>query len=113
ARGPHLPPRDPRPPPQRRSKSESRTSRCSDTTMPSAMNRNTTIALVLSALPLLVLAGATCAQLPAPFQLPKAAAPAEPAAVTAAPDATAKLAAVRDVLARLDRPENAAEGSPP
>ena len=81
--------------------------------MRSAMKRNSTIAVVLSALPLLVLAGATCAQLPAPFQLPKAAAPAESAAVTTAPDATAKLAAVRAILARLDRPDNAAEGSPP
>ncbi|MET0731546.1 MAG: mechanosensitive ion channel domain-containing protein [Casimicrobiaceae bacterium] len=77
------------------------------------MNHTTRIAVALAALPLLLLAGATCAQLPAPFQLPKATAPAEPAAVSTAPDAAAKLAALRSILARLDRTDNAAEGSPP
>ena len=62
--------------------------------------------------------GVVQAQLPAPLQLPKAGAPAEtkPEAVSAAPtvaDSAAKLADVRARLARLAKPEDAADGSPP
>ncbi|HET9045467.1 MAG TPA: mechanosensitive ion channel domain-containing protein, partial [Casimicrobiaceae bacterium] len=57
---------------------------------------------------------APLAQLPGPLQLPKPAAPAEKQApVAASPDSAAKLAEVRAKLAGLNRPETAADGSPP
>ncbi len=53
------------------------------------------------------------AQLPAPLQLPKAAPPAEAKSRPSTSDAAARLADVRARLARIDRPEAEADGSPP
>ncbi|MEP7276284.1 MAG: hypothetical protein ABI812_08015, partial [Betaproteobacteria bacterium] len=53
------------------------------------------------------------AQLPAPFQLPKSAAPAPPKSTPAPPDGAAKLAELRARLKRLEAPDTATEGSPP
>ena len=73
----------------------------------------TAIVRVLAAGALLASCVAAQAQLPAPFQTPRPATPPEAKPATAAPDAAAKLAEVRAKLARLDKPELAADGSPP
>jgi potassium-dependent mechanosensitive channel len=53
------------------------------------------------------------AQLTAPLQLPNTTAPAEPTKAVSSPDPATRLAAVRDLLARLEQPNAIADGAPP
>lgn len=73
----------------------------------------TTAVALVAALLLCAFAGASRAQLPAPFNTPKPVAAAETKAPGAVPDAAAKLAAIRTALASFDQPDRAGEGSPP
>ena len=83
--------------------------------MSAAIHRLATGVRAIATIALIATCVAAEAQLPAPLQLPKAAAPAPPEAkpATGTPDTAAKLAEVRAKLARLDKPETAADGSPP
>src|SRR6266550_2480451 len=76
------------------------------------MIRRVTIIRGLAASAMLALCGTAGAQLLAPLQAPKEAAQVEATKSPVVSDSTARLAEVRATLARLERPNAVAEGSP-